>query len=338
MQCGTCTAVCSLAPAYRPFPRKEMALAAWGMKEELMGNVDLWLCHQCGDCSSHCPRGVKPSDVLSALRQMSYRHYATPAFLGRLVNDPRWLPLALLIPALVIVAILMLAGTFRIPVGSVDYSAFFPHGWLNATFSGITLMFYLLGIRGLSRFWRDMKILTPPAQGPRNPLPFLKVLGEILGHSNFSYCRTRRAGKVAHMLVFFGFFLLILVTLYAIWASLTHHYPLKGTNPFKMTGNAASLMIYSGVGIMIFQRIFNRRVFGHSSYQDWLPVAAIALLTFSGTLVELGRLGDWSISYYLYFFHLVAVWFVVMYLPFTKLGHLFFRSAALLYARGIGRK
>ena len=56
------------------------------------------------------------------------------------------------------------------------------------------------------------------------------------------------------------------------------------------------------------------------------------------TLVEAARFGNWSVAYHLYFFHLVAVWFVIMYLPFTKLGHVFYRTAALLYARSIGRK
>ena len=97
-------------------------------------------------------------------------------------------------------------------------------------------------------------------------------------------------------------------------------------------------MIFSGLGIMIFQRLFNRKVFGKSSYTDWLLLSAIGLLTLSGTLVELARFGNWSIAYHLYFFHLVAVWFVIMYLPFTKMGHIFYRTTALLYARSIGRK
>ena len=70
MQCGNCSAVCSLAPADRPFPRKEMIWSGWGLKDKLIGNVDVWLCYQCGDCSSHCPRDVKPSDVISAIRQL----------------------------------------------------------------------------------------------------------------------------------------------------------------------------------------------------------------------------------------------------------------------------
>ena len=338
MQCGTCSAVCSLAPADRPFPRKEMIWSGWGMKERLLGNVDIWLCHQCGDCSSFCPRDVKPADVIAAIRQKTYEHYMRPRFLAKIVSKPSLLPVALIIPVLVIIAILSLAGTFKIPDGPVDYSAFFPHAWLNSTFSVITLLFYGLAFRGIGSFWKDMKRNTPAPHGANGRLPVFKVVSEILSHSNFSGCGTQKVRKWAHMLVFFGFALLILVTLYAIWAAITQNYPLPLVNPFKIAGNLASLMIYSGLGIMIFQRLANKSVFGKSGYTDWLLLIAIGVLTLSGSLVEMARFGDWTAAYHLYFFHLVVVWFVIMYLPFTKLGHVFYRSTALLYARSIGRK
>ncbi len=265
-------------------------------------------------------------------------HYARPIFLSKLVNRPAWLPIAILIPVFVIVAILSTAGTFRIPEGPVDYSKFFPHGWLNSTFSVITLVFYLLGSWGIGAFWKHMKRLNPRPYNARIRLPVAKALSEVITHSNFSKCGSQHSRQAAHMLVFFGFGLLILVTLYAIWAALTHNYPLPFTNPIKLAGNVASLMIYTGLAIMVFQRLYNRKVFGKTGYSDWLLLISIGLLTLSGTLVELARFGNWSIAYHLYFFHLVAVWFVIMYLPFTKLGHIFFRTTALVYAKSIGRK
>jgi quinone-modifying oxidoreductase subunit QmoC len=338
MQCGNCSAVCSLAPAERPFPRKEMVWSGWGLKEKLIGNVDVWLCYQCGDCSSSCPRDVKPADVIAAIRQKSYEHYIRPRFLGQMVSKPALLPVALALPVAVIIAILSMAGTFRIPEGPVNYSEFFPHAWLNSTFSAITILFYLLAALGIGSFWKDMKRLTPPGQYEKRRIPLFRVLGEVISHSNFSRCGSRQGRKLAHMLLFFGFGLLILVTIYAIWASITDRYPLQFINPFKIAGNLASLMIYAGIGIMVFHRLFNRRVFGKSGYTDWMLLIAIVLLTFSGTMVEMARFGNWGCAYHLYFFHLVAVWFVIMYLPFTKMGHIFYRTAALLYASSIGRR
>lgn len=338
MQCGTCSAVCSLAPDDRPFPRKEMVWAGWGLKERLIGNVDVWLCHQCGDCSSSCPREVKPADVIAAIRLKTYRHYARPGFLGKLVSDPVWLPLAILLPVVVIITILSLAGTFRIPEGPVDYSAFFPHSWLNASFSAIMLLSYGMAARGLGKFWKDMQRTTPATAHGGTGKALGQVLREILSHANFSRCNARWSGKIAHMLLFFGFALLVAVTLYAIWASLTGNYPLSFTHPFKIAGNVASLLIYVGLVMMIVRRLSERKVFGKSGYADWLLLISIGLLALSGTLVEWARFGNWGIAYHLYFFHLVAVWFVIIYLPYTKLGHIFYRATALLYARSVGRK
>lgn len=341
MQCGTCSAVCSLAPADRPFPRKEMIWASWGLKDRLVGNVDVWLCHQCGDCSRTCPRDVKPASVVAAVRQETYLHYVRPRLLGRMVNEPALLPLALGIPVVVITAILLLAGTFRIPEGPVDYSSFFPHAWLNGSFSALTLLFWSFSFAGLGAFWRDMK-RNHPMQADAGSRPLLQslagVAGEVLVHSRFGSCGSNRLRRLAHMGLFFGFGLLLLVTLYAIWASITGNYPLSPGNPFKLAGNLASLMIYAGAGTMLVLRMVRKDLYGRSNYSDWLLLVAILLLTATGTLVQLARLGDWGLAYHLYFLHLVLVWFVIMYLPFTKLGHVLYRSLALVYARSIGRR
>ncbi|MBN2699577.1 MAG: quinone-interacting membrane-bound oxidoreductase complex subunit QmoC [Bacteroidales bacterium] len=338
IQCGNCSAVCSLAPEDRPFPRKEMAWAAWGLKDKLMGNPDIWLCHQCGDCSTYCPRGVRPSDVLAAVRKITIQHYARPGFMGKLLSSPAYLPVAIAIPVVIISVILMMAGTFRIPEGPVNYSKFFPHIWLNTTFTAMTLFFYGMAFIGLRKFWKDMKRIIP-AGGRKSTLfkSILQVLKEVFGHSKFSGCKSNKSRNLAHLLTFFGFVLLLLVTLYAIVASITHHYPLSFTNPFKILGNIASLMLYTGITIMIARRLFDRGNAGRSNYDDWLLLISILLLTASGTLVEAARFLEWGWAYHLYFFHLVCVWFLIMYLPYTKLAHIFYRTLAMVYARSVGR-
>ena len=92
-QCATCSMVCGLSNGDRPFPRKEMIWAQWGLRDRLMADPDVWICHQCGDCSTQCPRGARPGDVLAAIRREAIFHYAVPASLARWVNDPaRLLP------------------------------------------------------------------------------------------------------------------------------------------------------------------------------------------------------------------------------------------------------
>ena len=75
--------MCELTDASNPGPRKEMLWAQWGLRDRLMGDVDPWLCHQCGDCTLRCPRGARPGDVMAALRRECVIHYATPRAFGR---------------------------------------------------------------------------------------------------------------------------------------------------------------------------------------------------------------------------------------------------------------
>jgi quinone-modifying oxidoreductase subunit QmoC len=231
-----------------------------------------------------------------------------------------------------------LAGTFTIPEGPVDYSKFFPHIWLNATFTLITFIFYGMALTGLVKFWKEMKRMIPGGDTELKLSKSIRLaLWEIFAHTQFSECKSKKPRNLAHLLVFYGFILLLLVTLYAIIATFTDHYPLKLTNPFKILGNMASVMLYSGIIIMIIKRLSDVKGTGKSSYEDWLLLGSLFLLILSGTLVETARFLNWGIAYHIYFFHLVNVWFVIIYLPFTKLGHIFYRTLAMVYARSINR-
>ena len=142
-QCGTCSATCMLSPDEKPFPRKEMAWASWGMKDLLINDPDVWLCYQCNDCSTRCPRGARPGDVLAVIRKESVINHAFPRFLGRWVNEPQSIPLLLAIPTILLALVLTLkepierALAISNPVGeriSYAYSSLFPHWMLNSFF------------------------------------------------------------------------------------------------------------------------------------------------------------------------------------------------------------
>ena len=336
MQCGACTASCALSADQDVFPRRQMILAAWGMKERLMADPWIWACHQCGDCSVTCPRDVRPGDIVTALRQAQYRHYSRPRFLARWMQDPVYLPLLIAFPMIIITVILFLAGSNMLPEGPVDYSAYFPHGWLNGSF----LFLFFLGVAGLvagvRSYWKNMVMTHGGGGGPGRKVKFRDfwdVIWTLLRHKDFRGCTENRGRSWSHLLVFYGFILLLFVTVFAIFSTVFWDYPLGFFNPIKVAGNVGGLMLFTGTSLMIISRL-RKPIELRSGYSDWLFLVSFWLLTVSGIVVEAARFMNWGAAYHLYFFHLVMVWMIILYLPYTKFAHILFRTVALTFIKG----
>ena len=330
MQCGACTASCGLSSDQNVFPRKQMIMAAWGMKEQLMADPHVWNCHHCGDCSQTCPRGVAPGDVLNALRLEQIAYYSKPGFLARWMQKPAFLPVAVLFPSVMITLILLLAGTLRIPEGPVDYSAFFPHGWLNGSFTALFVLSMVGAIVGLKKFTRSARRENNLEK--RGIKEVFQVAVRIMRHRDFNSCEEHKSRLVSHFLVFWGFILLLFVTFFAILSTIFWEYPLPFFNPIKIAGNIGAFMLIGGSSIMILKRIRKRNE-ENNTYQDWFFLISFWLLSISGMLVEGARFHNWQLAYHFYFFHLVMVWIIILYFPYTRFAHFLYRTTALIITR-----
>ncbi len=332
MQCGNCSVVCELSTEDNPFPRKEMMWAAWGQKDKLMCDPNIWLCHQCGDCTTYCPRGVKPGDVLAALRQNCILFYARPKLLGKLLGNPWFLPFALIIPLAIILFILWIAVTIEIPQGAVNYSKLFPHLYLNTTFGLLVLAIIIGVIYSVRAFRSNIKVhseeLSHKMIGIKN---LLRSVKEILTHEKFRMCQANKSNYYAHLMVLWGFIILLAVTVYAIFSVLFSTYPIPLLHPVKIVANIASLLLFIGTTIMIYKRLFNKEKPGYSNYFDWVFLISFYFLITSGIFVETARFADWQAGYYIYLFHLALVWFVIIFAPYTKFAHFIYRTLALTY-------
>jgi quinone-modifying oxidoreductase subunit QmoC len=73
---------------------------------------------------------------------------------------------------------------------------------------------------------------------------------------------------------------------------------------------------------------------GKGSYYDWSLIYLVLGLVSTGILSELTRLAHLpNIAYPMYFAHLVFVFCLFAYLPFSKLAHLVYRTLAMAYSR-----
>src|SRR4030043_793973 len=159
-QCDTCSVVCSLAPDSKPFPRKEMLQAQWGLKE-VVQSPDIWLCHHCSDCTVLCPRGAKPGEVLNALRKLCIEQYSAPPMLAKMVGDPKYLLALIAFPVLLLLAALKVTGHLAIPGGTIVYSKLFPT--LLVDFIFVPAFFFAVAVlaKGVLAYWQDINAASP---------------------------------------------------------------------------------------------------------------------------------------------------------------------------------
>jgi len=353
-QCATCSVACPISPENKPFPRKEMIAASWGLKDKLIGNADIWLCHNCGDCTTMCPRDAKPGDVMAAIRSYAIAEYAIPKALAKAVNDPRKLPVLLAIPAIIFLVLgfaLKAVGIHWlnfIPSGDMIVHANFFSSWLVdltmiPTFLAAVAIFAL----GLKRFLNDIH-QNAVSEGKTDKTKIdsigflqalIRIIPTILKHNKFNECTENRDRATAHMMVFFGFIGLFIVTniFFIALYVFQQHGPYSQLNPVKWLANVAGVSLVIGSFLMIKNRM-SKKDQGFR-YADWYLIGLALALGLSGMLTEMTRLGGLAgISYALYFIHLMLVWCLFAYTPFTKLAHLIYRTVAMTYMEYAERK
>jgi quinone-modifying oxidoreductase subunit QmoC len=336
-QCSTCSVVCTLSPDDKPFPRKEMLWAQWGLKDRLLGDPDIWLCHQCNDCTVHCPRDAGPGNVLAALRNYSFGHYANPAFLGKAFRNIKYLPLLLLFPVALFLILLGATGYLTIPEGEIVFAKFVPHIIVDPMFLVLTGLIFIIVALSLSRFWRDMKRSTgSPTSSITNIVSgsALSKLIELLLHKKFYECGSARIRMLAHMSIFYGClaFLLVTASVFIGTYAFGIETPLSSYNPLKIIANLGAIAVIFGCLLVIFRRLKGGKDVGNSSYLDWNLIILILVVTVLGVLTEVFRLAELATAaYVLYFIHLVSVFYGIAYFPYSKLAHLMYRSLAIMY-------
>jgi quinone-modifying oxidoreductase subunit QmoC len=371
-QCATCSVVCNVTPEDNPFPRKEMIHAQWGLKDKLLSNPDVWLCHQCSDCTAYCPRGAKPGEVLGAVRKLSIQHYATPSLLAKAVGSSKALIGLLAVPVVIFIVAILIQGHSFIPEGRIVYAEkFMKVPYIDVIF-GAAALFAVFGfVTGIRRYWKDltkgMEVSSHPWQrkvkGPMLAI-ILETIFEFVTHKRFKKCEVTKDRANTHLFVFLGFVGLAITTtwaiaylygyeLFGIKAFSVFHFgesPYPLYDPMKIIGNVSALLLLAGILQVITNRRKNTEKAGVGSYYDWLFIGIITSIVVTGILSEVLRLADIGtedgmrladmrmLAYPIYFIHLVSVFFLFAYAPFSKMAHMVYRTTALVFAKYSGRE
>ncbi|MCM2286922.1 MAG: quinone-interacting membrane-bound oxidoreductase complex subunit QmoC [Desulfobacula sp.] len=366
-QCATCSVACPIAPENSPFPRKEMIAASWGLKDRLIKSADIWLCHQCGDCTDLCPRGAAPGDVLSAVRSAAITEYAQPKFLANAVNDPKKLPLLIGIPAIwfALLALITVYGketmTSIFNVFGISWSHahegaehviaqadFFSTWFVDMTFVPIATAVAVIFILSLKRFLTDIHE-NAVLEGKTDKMSLdykailqalVKVIPMVLKHDKFNECESNKDRATPHMMVLYSFIGLFIVT--SIGFVLLYIAQMPGPysqlSPMKWLANISGVALVIGSGLMIKNRL-DKKEEQKTYYKDWFILGVVFSLGLTGMLTEMARLAHMAyVSYFFYFLHLIAIFNLFAFLPFSKMAHLVYRLTAMAYAEYGNRK
>jgi len=294
------------------------------------------------------------ADVLAAIRSYAISEYAVPKFIGKWINDPKKLPIFLLTPAVIFIVLGLTLKVFGInwlnfaPGGDeIAHAKFFSSWLVDITFIPLATWAVVIFGLGVKRFITDIhENALREGKTDKQELELfgfiqalIRVIPTILKHNKFSECSENKDRSTAHLMVFYSFISLFIVTniFFIHLYVLQIHGPYSQLHPVKWLANVAGIALIIGAILMIKDRL--SKTDQASNYKDWYLIGLVLGLGLTGMLTEMTRLaGAAGVSYTLYFIHLIFVFNLFAFVPFSKLAHLVYRTIALAYDEYGNRK
>jgi quinone-modifying oxidoreductase subunit QmoC len=347
-QCGNCSVVCNISPDNEPFPRKEMIWAQWGLADRLIGNPDVWLCHQCNDCSAHCPRGANPGDVMAAVRNLTFKRFA-PFGLGGVFASKIFVPLLFAIPAILIASAVTIAGDADfLNADPIIFSLMMPVPAIDVVFLPAVGFAAISALIGIMTAWRSFGATTGRAPTGSIVNALVAVVIGVLRHDKMGECDVNGDRTSAHKMLFYGFLALVVTTtcvalmywINKLGIGTVAYTPLPLTHPVKILGNIGAILAFSGIFVIVRRRFAgDPKVVGTFSFYDSFFSGTLFWTIFTGIAAEVLRLSGIAIlAYGVYYFHLVLVFVLLAYAPYSKFAHMFYRATALVWGRAAQRE
>jgi heterodisulfide reductase subunit C len=78
IQCGTCSSTCPVSLYMDYTPRRIIAMTRAGFKQEVLASNTIWLCASCYECTVDCPREIKVTDIMYALKRRAMEEKVYP--------------------------------------------------------------------------------------------------------------------------------------------------------------------------------------------------------------------------------------------------------------------
>ncbi len=338
-QCATCVAACSLSTSENQFPRKQVLLAQWGLKDELLADPGPWLCFYCGECSKLCPRKANPGEMMMALRRYLTTVYDWTGLSRLMYRSAGWEVGILLLVAALVGALFTIPQSFGFgllhrsspeAMSTVMLEKFAPvklvHLGDTILAAVLTLLLMTNALRMFLRLTagRHIRFRVYLTQLPQ-------FVMQAMAQSRWKECNDREALKnwLRHLLLVTGYVsMFTMVVVFLPW------FQVKDTS-FHWTsilGYYATTVLVVATLWMLADRVRkSSEMHRFSHLSDWMFPVLLLLTAVTGIAVNVFRLMNLPMATYTtYTVHMmIAVPMLVVEVPFGKWAHLLYRPLAI---------
>ncbi len=341
LNCGSCTVVCNLSNGQASFPRRPLQLALLGLKEPLLESLEPWLCYDCGDCSTACPRQAEPGESMMTLRRYLGAAYDVTRISSKILTSKGVEISALLFSMILVFGLVVLYHLYYAQLAIADFvSTSMGMEHMFDTIIYFTYAIFIIPVLILAGKAVRMYRFTMRGAETKVPLRLYFVEAKVFLMHLLSQKKMRECEEPAHkrrwakhLSIGFAFALKSFIVLFLLkWFQTDSIYPLY--NPQRWVGYIiAAILIVFPFEIIISRVRRRERMHKFSEFSDLVLPSMLLLAAVSGILVHIFRYLEFSLTcHYAYAFHVaIATSLVIIELPFGKLSHVMFRPLALYF-------
>ena len=332
--CGNCTAICQLTSNDYPFPRNVIRRLQIGQRDQLIQNLDPWLCYYCGECSETCPKGAEPGETMMAMRRWLTAQYDWTGLSGKIYKGTGWIISMLLFAVILVVGLAALLSGPMV-TSQVELNTFAP---VHMIHNADLILAAVLGFFLLSNLARMYLFVFSKADRQSIPLKvYISEAWTLIYHTitqnRFSECDDSKKVWTNHLILVAGYgTMFALIVVFLGWFQTDNIYPIY--HPQRWLGYlAAGALIYGSVEAIRGRIRKEHEMHKHSHPSDWLFPILLVLLATSGLTIHFLRYAGLPLAtYYSYVAHLAIMMMLYVTVgPMGKWAHLLYRPFALYF-------
>ncbi len=338
-QCGSCTISCELVTDFVSFPRRSIRYALLGLRGSLLGSLEPWICHDCGDCSIVCPRQAEPRISMMTLRRFLTAQYDWTGISSKLLESRAWYVGSLtFVAALVLLLILFYHLWYvRLPFADFATSPFgLEHMFPTMTYFTLTVMLLPLFLL-LSRVFRIWRLTMRGERRAQIPFSAYVVAAWTYVYHSVTQSLMRacpdRGRWLGHWVLALGTVMMLTIKVFGLrWFQTDNVYPLY--HPQRWLGYLAAAFILYGIGTILLCRIrAQREICKETRFEDAMFPMLLLLTALSGIAVHIFRCAGFALaSHFAYALHvIIATPMLVVEMSFGKWSHMVYRPLALYF-------